>query len=131
MTPLNDDAASAVRVPRLRFPRAARLALTAEFARVREKGRPVHGKMMTLGVLKNVADSCARVGIVTSRKVGSAVVRNRVRRRLREIVRHDRAKFLDGLWLVIVAKASASRVSFEVLREEWTQLAKRGGIFGE
>lgn len=120
-----------MRVPRLRFPRAARLAITAEFVRVREEGRPVHGKMMMLGVLKNAAESCARVGIVTSRKVGPAVVRNRVRRRLREIVRHDRARFFDGMWLVIVAKASASRASFELLREEWTQLAKRGGIFRE
>ncbi len=128
---MNDDAASAVRVPRLRFPRAARLALTADFARVREEGRTVHGKMMMLGVLKNAAQSCARAGIVTSRKVGPAVVRNRVRRRLREIVRHDRAKFHDGMWLVIIAKVPASRVSFAVLREEWTQLAKRGGIFRE
>ena len=128
---MNDDAASAVREPRLRFPRVARLALTAEFARVREEGRPVHGKTMLIGVLKNATESCSRVGIVTSKRVGSAVTRNRVRRRLREIVRHDRARFHEGMWLVIVAKVPASRVSFEVLREEWTQLAKRGGIFRE
>lgn len=87
--------------------------------------------MMTIGVLKNATESCARVGIITSRRVGSAVTRNRVRRRLREIIRHDRARFHEGMWLVIVAKVSAARVSFAVLREEWTQLAKRGGIFRE
>ena len=118
-----------MREPRLRFPRVARLAVTAEFARVRKEGRPVHGKMMLLGVLKNAEESCARVGIVTSRKVGSAVTRNRVRRRLREIVRHERARFHDGMWIVIVAKVPAARVSFAALREEWMQLAQRGGIF--
>ena len=86
---------------------------------------------MMIGILKNAAESCARVGIVTSRRVGPAVTRNRVRRRLREIVRHERARFREGVWLVIVAKASAASVSFTLLREEWAKLASRGGIFRE
>jgi len=94
---------------------------------VREKGRPVHGRAMLLGVLE-AGDGATRTGIVTSRRVGTAVVRNRVRRRLREIVRHARPDLREGLWLVIVAKSLAARLPFEALREEWTQLARRGGI---
>ncbi len=116
------------REPRLRFPKAARLARTSEFARVREQGKPVHGKSMLLGVFEAGAGSATRTGIVTSRRIGSAVVRNRVRRRLREIVRHARATLREGLWLVIVAKPPAARADYDALRAEWLQLARRGGV---
>jgi ribonuclease P protein component len=90
--------------------------------------------MMLLGVLDAGTEGAkgpARTGIVTSRRIGTAVVRNRVRRRLRELVRHARPAVRDGLWLVLVAKPPAGRASFAALREEWTQLARRGGIFRE
>ena len=82
---------------------------------------------MLLGVFE-AGEGATRTGIVTSRRLGTAVVRSRVRRRLREIVRHARPALREGLWLVIVAKPLAARSTFEVLREEWTQLARRGGI---
>ncbi len=119
------------RKPRLRFPKAARLTQTAEFARVRMEGRPVHGKMITLGVLKGVAEKDGRVGIVTSKRVGNAVIRNRVRRRLREIFRAMRPRLIPGLWLVIVAKSPAAKATLAVLGEEFSQLAQRGRILRE
>ncbi|MEQ1852071.1 MAG: ribonuclease P protein component [Chthoniobacteraceae bacterium] len=117
--------------PRLRFPKAARLTRVAEFARVRTEGRPVHGKLMMLGVLKGIDAPGHRVGIVTSRRVGNAVLRNRVRRRLREVVRAARSRLVSGLWLVVVAKANAASATLSALTEEWTQLAKRGSIFSD
>ena len=119
------------RKPRLRFPKAARLTQTAEFARVRTEGRPVHGKMMVLGVLKGCGDLDGRVGIVTSKRVGNAVIRNRVRRRLRELFRAMRPRLIPGLWLVIVAKSSTAKASLAVLGEEFSQLAQRGRILRE
>ena len=116
------------RKPRLRFPKAARLTQTAEFARVRTEGRPVHGKMITLGVLKGCGDVEGRVGIVTSKRVGNAVMRSRVRRRLREIFRAMRARLIPGLWLVIVAKSPAASATSAALGEEFSQLAQRGRI---
>ncbi len=119
------------RKPRLRFPKAARLTQTAEFARVRTDGRPVHGKMITLGVLKGVDEKDGRVGIVTSKRVGNAVIRNRVRRRLREIFRAMRPRLIPGLWLVVVAKSSAAKATLAALAEEFSQLAQRGRILRE
>ena len=86
---------------------------------------------MLLGVFETGEGGPARTGIVTSRRIGTAVVRNRVRRRLREIVRHARPGMRDGVWLVVVAKPNAARATFAVLREEWAQLARRGGILRE
>jgi len=114
--------------PRLRFPKAARLIRTAEFSRVRTDGKPVHGKMITLGVLKGCGEADGRIGIVTSRRVGGAVVRNRVRRRLREIFRAMRPRLVPGVWIVAVAKSSAAKATFEALRAECAQLARRGAL---
>jgi len=75
-----------------------------------------------------LAEGVAKAGIITSKRVGGAVVRNRVRRRLRELVRHTRAHFLPGCLIVVIAKPAAAAASFEELREEWLLLARRLSI---
>ena len=100
--------------PRLRFPKAARLTTTWEFRRVRERGRSWAGKFIVLGVLTDAPPdgrSAARIGFITSKRVGGAVVRNTVRRRLREAVRAARPGLRAGCWLVLVARHTASRAS--------------------
>ena len=49
----------------------------------------MRGGLLMLGVLAVADEEKFRVGLVTSRRVGGATVRNRVRRRLREIVRRN------------------------------------------
>ena len=88
----------------------------------------MHGKLMVLGILKEIGEPGHRVGIVTSRRVGNAVARNRVRRRLREVIRAARPRLISGLWLVVVAKAHSASAPLAALAEEWTQLARRGSI---
>ena len=70
----------------------------------------------------------SRVGLVTSRRVGDAVVRNRVRRLLREAVRHARPLLRPGCWLVIVARYTAARATGAELDTEWRKLARKAGI---
>ncbi len=111
--------------PRFRFPAARRLKLTQEFARVRSEGRTVRGSLLMLGVLRVEEEPAFRVGLVTSRRVGGAVVRNRLRRRLREIVRQDQHALCAGFWLVIVARPAAGGASGEALRAEWGNLTQR------
>jgi ribonuclease P protein component len=74
------------------------------------------------------AAGTARVGIITSRRVGSAVVRNRVRRRLRELVRADLPSLPTNCWVVLIAKSAAAKAAFGDLRAEWRRLAKRAGM---
>jgi len=114
---------------RLRLPRSARLTRGAEFARVRAEGRTEHGRLMLCSVVRrDDASELARVGFITSRRVGSAVERNRVRRRLREIVRADRAQLARGSWVVLIARTAAAKATFDSLRDEWRRLAKRAGL---
>ena len=113
----------------LRFPKSARLYRAPEFQRLKRDGLSFHGKFMVLGILTNVPGcDLARIGIITSRRVGGAVVRNRVRRQLREIFRPARPGLVCGLWLVVVARPHAARASFQELQDEWWKLARRGGI---
>jgi len=88
----------------------------------------VRGGLLMLGVLQTESGAALRVGFVTSRRVGGAVVRNRVRRRLREIVRRHQHEVMAGLWLVVVARSAAARASSAALEEEWLRLARRASI---
>lgn len=81
-----------------------------------------------LGVL-GVTDATAfRAGFVTPRMLGTAVVRNRVRRRLREIVRRHQVALRDDLWMVLIARRDSARVSYRTLEDEWLRLAGRASI---
>jgi len=113
---------------RFRFPATRRLKLSRDFTRVRTEGRSVRGGLLTLGVLPVTNETHFRVGLVTSKRVGGAVVRNRVRRRMREIVRQHQHALGSGLWLVIIARPAAAEASFAKLENEWLCLLRRAGI---
>ena len=113
---------------RLRFPKSAHLCRASEFAKLKREGLSFHGKLIVLSVLKFGEETESRIGLITSRRVGGAVVRNRVRRRLREIVRAARPQLKAGVWLALIARQSAARATFQALRDEWTQLAQRSSI---
>ena len=68
----------------------------------------------------------ARVGFTVSRKVGSAVERNRVRRRLREIVRLSAADRLrSGHDYVLIGRRAALALPFERMREDFNEALRR------
>ena len=108
--------------------RSKRLTTSAQFARVREGGRVYRGALLTIGIAIEEKASSFRAGFITSRKVGGAVVRNRVRRRLREIVRKHQTELRSGISIVTIARPAAARSSYGVLEEEWLRLAKRASI---
>lgn len=71
---------------------------------------------------------CNRVGVTVSKKLGIAVVRNRVRRRLREVYRLNEARFLPGWDIVVVARSQCVDASFENLTKAYLSLAEKAGI---
>lgn len=109
------------------FPKAKRLTRNAEFLRVKSEGNAARGALIILGVLPTEVDEPIRfrAGFVTSKRVGGAVVRNRVRRRLREIVRRHQHNIRSGIWLVVIARTAAASASYAQLEDEWLRLARR------
>jgi ribonuclease P protein component len=81
-----------------------------------------------LGVLATEEEKLFRVGFVTSKRIGGAVVRNRVRRRLRDVVRTQQKKLRAGFWFVVIARPAAAHAPYSVLKDEWLRLAERASI---
>ena len=69
-----------------------------------------------------------RIGITVSKKLGHAVVRNRTRRRLREVYRLHEEQFQPGWDLVVVARSRAVEAPFDRLTKSYMNLAKKAGI---
>jgi ribonuclease P protein component len=113
---------------RFKFPRVSRLTRTAEFALVKKEGKAWTGQHVTLGILYRATGSTARLGVITTRRIGQAVVRNRVRRRLREIFRLNQHRLITGIWVVTIARVSAAGATFQQLERDWLRLAGRASI---
>jgi ribonuclease P protein component len=112
----------------LTFPQKKRLRRATEYSRMRREGRVYRGEFVTIAVRHAPDASTFRAGFITSRKIGNAVQRNRVRRRLREIVRKNQFALRNNIWLLTIAQTAAARASYRVLEDEWLRLAKRASI---
>ena len=106
-----------------------RLTRTRDFASVRESGKSWAGRFLILAVRPRPDCATAHAGFTTTKRIGNAVVRNKVRRRLRMIVRG----FFPGISvthdIVTIAKYPAVKAEFEVLQQEWVKLAVKAGLF--
>lgn len=72
-----------------------------------------------------------RIGITVSKKLGHAVVRNRIRRRLREVYRLNEEKFQPGWDIVVVARSRCIEADFQSLVNAYLSAAARAGILKE
>lgn len=114
------------------FQKHERLRYSHEFRRVVAGGRRVQGAVATFFfVLGLPAGATRAVGIVASRRVGSAVARNRARRLLREAYRLNKHNLNDKAQVVIVAKPAINGKSFAEVESELRRLAKAAGIWVE
>jgi ribonuclease P protein component len=114
--------------PSFSFPKTRRLARTPDFDRVKEDGHAERGKFIVLATLTVQNSGASRAGFITSGRLGDAVVRNRVRRRLREIVRKHQHDLREDFWVVVIARPDAAKASYRALEDEWLRLAKRASI---
>lgn len=94
-----------------------RLKKSRDFRRVQGRGRKIRQPNLMLLVLPGQV-SQTRIGLTVSRRVGNAVVRNRVKRWLRQGLRHQYPS-IEGCWdVVVIAHPSAAEAGQEVLSEQ-------------
>lgn len=113
---------------RLKFSRAMRIKQGRDFSRVRQKGeRLVYGCLIA-NWYKLAADANPRLGVVTSGKIGNAVVRNRARRLLREAFRRHQHDLVQPLDLVLVARASIVGKGFTGVEKDFLTTLRKAGL---
>ena len=93
------------------------------FRRLYRKGASAANRYLVLYCRKNGTDR-NRVGLTVSAKLGHAVQRNRVRRRLREIYRLHEGQFLRGWDLVVVVRGRGINAGYRELENAYLSLAK-------
>ncbi len=99
---------------------------TADFERVFNNGVRIHGRRMTLIVSKSV--TYYKVGFATSKKLGGAVTRNRVKRRLREAFRAILKKLKVPAEIVCLPKGAIREAHYNDIVSELAALASKAGL---
>lgn len=103
--------------PSQSFPKTLRLLRRPEFRRVYEEGRRGSARVCTIFYRSNGLPR-TRVGITTPRSVGKAVIRNRIRRRLREVIRLNQAGVAPGWDVVLNPRPVVAEMPFPALVRE-------------
>ena len=110
--------------------RTTSLKKNYEFRRLYTRGKSAEGSRLVLYVRQNRTEG-NRLGITVGKKLGKAVVRNRIRRRIREIYRLNEARLARGRDLVVVARSRSVDAKFRELEEEFLRLAGKLGLLVE
>ena len=100
------------------FPREHRIAASREFRAIYNAGLKINSASFVLfGRVNNLEHH--RLGLTVTRKIGGAVVRNRVKRLFREVFRKSTEEIPRHFDLIINAKRDCANITFEKLRDEF------------
>jgi ribonuclease P protein component len=105
------------------------LSSPSDFAALMERGTMRSHPLLATRVLRTDLGT-TRLGLATSRALGSAVVRNRVRRRLREAMRGLAPDLRPGWDVLVIARPGLVTADHGVLVETLARLLRRGGVLG-
>jgi len=107
------------------LPRESRLTDSETFRAVVRRGQRAGTSRLVVHLLPGNDAGATQVGFVVSKAVGPAVVRNRVKRRLRHLAREVHADLPGSAVLVVRALPASAEASYEELREDLTRCMKR------
>ena len=102
-----------------------RLLKTPEFQEVFTKGIRTAGRLFSAAYCQRPGETESRIGFAVGRAAGNAVIRNRLRRRVREAVRLHRGQLAPGWWIVLNPRRAALEVGFDELEREVERLFTR------
>ena len=109
------------------YPPSARVRRRADYRRIQSGRSRVHTRHFLI-VLAAAPVGTQRLGVTVTKKVGNAVVRNRIKRVVREVFRRNRELFPDATDVVFIAKQGAGAVRYaELLADVASALGKSAG----
>jgi len=105
----------------------------SDFHRVRTKGQAHAGRYIVLSVFRHDPPELPggvpfRFGVILTRKIGKAVVRNRIRRHLRAVLSELGPRIIPGHDVVLIGRFRAPDSDLHSLRKDWKILARKAGI---
>ena len=101
-----------------------------EFRRLYAKGKSAVTPSLVMYCRKN-GRGCNRLGVTVSTKLGYAVVRNRARRRLRELFRLSQGRMRQGFDVLLVARGKTAHVPHRVLQRDYDAALSRLNLIAE
>ncbi len=104
-----------------------RLKSPQEFSLVYRRGRPHFGRYVVVSALPTDRE-VSRVGFAVSKKMGNAVMRNRIKRRLRVILAELEPLVVGGYDFVVGAKRSAPQTDFHQLKQDVWRVMEGSGF---
>jgi ribonuclease P protein component len=105
------------------------LSRPQEFSAIQDRGTTRSTGLLTARFLRTDLET-TRFGLATGRRIGSAVVRNRVRRRIREVLRVLASSFQPGWDVLIIARPAIVKADHVALVEALRRALERGGVVG-
>jgi ribonuclease P protein component len=105
-----------------------KLSKTSEFEKVFSEGRRIEGKNLIIFILKNDYDF-NRLGIIVKKEIGKAVVRNKIKRRIKETGRRLNKKLLPGCDIIVLAKNNVREANYFEICYDLKGLLYKGKLF--
>jgi ribonuclease P protein component len=116
-------------VKKFSFSYAQRLHLQKDFNKVFKKGLKFDSKALKILAYINEGQQIRRLGLVTPKKVGTAVIRNRTKRRLREIFRTNKHSLQPGLDLIFISKQETASLDYGSLKKIILDSLESAGLY--
>jgi ribonuclease P protein component len=106
-----------------RLPKSRRIRKRAEYLRLQRRGRRRAGRCFVI-ITERRARGPSRLGITASRRVGGAVVRNRIKRLVREVFRRHQQKLTPAQDVLVLARTGAAEATYADVRQELCEMLR-------
>ncbi|HHX96796.1 MAG TPA: ribonuclease P protein component [Clostridia bacterium] len=110
------------------LPKEYRLQKNVQFRKIYQQGRSLASPLLVLYFLRTKGEFKPRIGFSISRRLGSAVERNRLKRRLRAAIKEYLELLPSGVEIIFIARAPLKNSSFAVIKKNMLYLLRKAAL---